>query len=184
MPERLNSSDNEANKGYEKRNTLNDIRSVGATKPLGYLPFSHIMELGETPENLIAESSSRGLEYKTIQPNDVSSSNSILYVFDREALQKLLDERRQILEDVQWPTEAESFVHYIAQHKAPQETELFDVVADAFADFTNPGRKTFPKPLTTRQKINITITKMIGAPQFARNRIAFNKQLKERKSLK
>lgn len=182
MQEILNSSGDEGRKNQEKsRNTLDDIRSVGTEKPLGYLSFSFIRRFEATPEQLVAESSAKGLEYIVVIQPDLppSSPNPILYVYDRETLQKLLDQKRQILEGVKWPTEAGMFVHHIAGNKAPPETDLYDVVADSFADYTNPGRKTFPKPLTVKQIVNITIVKMLGTFQFARSRRKFNRMLKD-----
>lgn len=187
MSETFNPPGNEEKRDQvvDVRDVLTDITSVGKEKPLGCLSFSHISEFGETSEHLIANSLSRGLEYVVVQiDHENYAPDPVLYVYDKVALQELLDQRKQLLEEVNWPIETKAFVDHLAKNNAPQETALFDLVADAFADYTNPGRLTYPKPLTKRQWIGITFAKMFMKPQTLRNQKEFYHRLHEKKSLK
>lgn len=163
------------------RNTLTDITLVGPEKPLGYLSFSFIANFGERPQQLITESETKGLNHRVIEVGSGETADQLLYVYDKEALQKLLDNRREVLEKVDWPIDADEFVEHVSKNNAPQETDLFDVVADAFADYENVGRKTYPKPLTTSQRFKIALTKLVSASQFAGKRRAFYQELNRKR---
>ena len=184
MSENIEAAPSSHSKVDTKRNILNDLTSVGPEKPLGYLSFGHITQFGQTPENLAIEAERRGLSHQVTTDQGPEGPVKFLYFYDPISLQELLDKKKTILEAANWPTSSKEFVDYSSNNKAPQETDLFDVVADAFADYTNPGRKTYPRPLTTKQKIGIILTKFIGSSQFARNRRDFNRKLQERRPSK
>lgn len=115
---------------------LADLRNVGPNKPMGYLPLDAIKRnCNTTPEALQSELCAKGLKAEELYHNPHA-----LVVWDEDALQSLLDKNQETLMASKWPTDANEFAEYIMQHSAPAYTVLFDVVADAFADYRSPGR--------------------------------------------
>jgi hypothetical protein len=112
---------------------------VGPEKPLGYLPIDTIINVcKENPQQLTEEAKRKGLLVKYIHyqyHNDIH-----LYMADQDALEELLQQNADVLKASGWPLEPEKFIEYIAFKFAPEKTKLRDVVSDAFADYTNPGR--------------------------------------------
>jgi hypothetical protein len=124
---------------------LNDLRKVGKDKPLGYLPLSTIQEECRTdPDALESELRDKGIKTLRI-PFNVDDEAPALFAYDEAALTQHLNRNKQILESAGWPTEPEKFIDHLKVF-APHRSELFDVIADAFADADNPYRLHKPKP--------------------------------------
>lgn len=119
--------------------TIDDLDRVGPGKPLGYLPVSTVIKLGFDVTALMLKYAGKGLRTFVVSQEDSNVSSGALYVFDREALARLLESRRQVLVDAGWPTDPESFVLRLKE-TADRKTALYDLIADAFADKTNWGR--------------------------------------------
>lgn len=118
---------------------LSDLRMVSSEKPLGYLPLSTIVtHCHTTPEAITAEAEARGLQSAIKEGGNTGSG--ALYIWDEGALNTLLQNNAETLTQASWPTEASSFVDTVERIHAPNRTPLFDLIADAFADNTNPGR--------------------------------------------
>jgi hypothetical protein len=123
----------------EKQNHLDDLRKVGKEKPLGYLPIDTITKIcNETIENIAKEAKIKGLSLKRFRREQTKSG--VLYVYDKKSLGELLQKNSSTLQEAGWPTDPSAFVWKVSSTTAPNKTKLFDVIADAFADYTNQGR--------------------------------------------
>ncbi len=133
-----------------KMTLLNDLRKVGPSKPLGYLPISTITELcGVTVEDMIQEAEQKGLSTRIIYGNVYSGA---LYVWDETALNSHLAKHSNILGEAGWPMETVPFIEMTDRVTAPSKTPLFDLIADAYGDSRNPGRLTLHKNPTSDAK--------------------------------
>lgn len=130
----------------ESRRVLRDLRGVGPSKPLGMLPVEVIHACGETPERLATEAEGRGLYVHQTADADRRDSaprpdrRANLYVADRAALEAVLARHESTLAAAGWPSTGEAYVGRVASELVQADTPLFDVVADSFADYANPGR--------------------------------------------
>ncbi|MBI2472946.1 hypothetical protein HYV70_00110 [Candidatus Uhrbacteria bacterium] len=120
---------------------LDDLRKVGPEKPLGYLPIRTLNEFGIRPE-MLQEQLDRLDGVKTLMLSEEESrkAGGALYAYHESSLKKFLEENRQILIEIQWPTDPEEFIRSL-KNTVPEKTALFDLIADAFCDKTNPGRR-------------------------------------------
>jgi len=125
----------------ELRVILADLCGVGPRKPLGYLPLGTIRDAGADPVTLAAELSGQGLTVLSFGEDECHIGSGALYAFDNDAMALLLGHHRNLLATEQWALEPEAFVRQLATHAAEPQTEVFDVIADAFADFNNPNRR-------------------------------------------
>ncbi len=116
---------------------LNDLLRVGPDKPLGYLPLNTIREECKVnPLDVAKYLKRRGLEIKAWKQSFCKVWSGALFVYDRESLQKLLDQHSGILIEANWPSQADDFVVQVATTLA-KSPALFDLVATAFADYQN-----------------------------------------------
>jgi hypothetical protein len=120
---------------------LDDLRKVGPEKPLGYLPISTLVKicrvnLGQMEEEL----KQRGLKTVVLGEEESEVDGGALYAYDEQALSSLLENNRTTLQESGWPTEPEAFVQHL-KVSAGHKTDLFDLIAEAFGDKTNPLRK-------------------------------------------
>jgi hypothetical protein len=115
---------------------LDDLRLVGTTKLLGYLPLSTIVKLCQAdPQALIAQAAARGLSARIFAEGECDVASGALYVFAAAGLSEFLcvPENAQVLRQNQWPTEAHAYVHKVATEFAEREA-LYDLVALSFND--------------------------------------------------
>ena len=119
---------------------IEDIENVGPNKAIGYLPYFFIESTGIPLETLIDNAREKGLVAKFYKPEECSVYSGALYVYDREALQILLNNNTETLEHSGWPKEAQDFFEYHVTNHAEGKTPLFDLIADCYADYENPGR--------------------------------------------
>jgi hypothetical protein len=120
---------------------LDDLRNIGPDKPLGYLPISTINKyLKSDMQNLIREAEEKGLFVKIFRDGEVPITGGALFMADVTALDQLIKLHERTLKAFGWPIEPKEFLEYVATRHAPNKTKLFDVVADAFADYINTGR--------------------------------------------
>lgn len=117
---------------------LAEIRDVGSGKPMGYVLLSKITGVcNTTPDILIEEAQQKGLKTDVIE---LRPEIPALFVWDEEVLQELLDAHKIVLEDADWPTNAQGFVERVVVEYAPERTKLFDLIADAYGDYRSPLR--------------------------------------------
>ncbi len=141
----MENNGNEIGRTNEKQNfdaLLSDLRLVGPEKPLGYLPVSTLIDLCKVnPDEIIEELKKKGLKTITLNQEDSRiGSMGALYVYDEDALTSLLKNNEAVLKKANWPTDPELFIKHL-KNTAEAKTELFNLVADAFGDKINPGRK-------------------------------------------
>lgn len=127
--------------GQKIENLLDDLRRVGPGKPLGYLPLSTLMEKCHIdPKAMREELENKGLKVMILTGGETGVGSGALFAYDEESLKKFLEEKAAILKKAGWPTNPESFIRHL-RISADKKTDLFDLIADAFGDKTNPGRK-------------------------------------------
>ena len=120
---------------------LNDVKRVGPEKPLGYVAISDLTDVCKIdPSKLKKELEQKGLKTILFGQGESIVNGEALYVYDENSLKSLLDNNHTMLVKSGWPTEPESFVRNL-NTPVDQGTDLFDLIADAFGDKTNIGRK-------------------------------------------
>ncbi|SRR3989344_2087035 len=119
---------------------LSDLLDVGPEKPLGYLPLDTIRNYCHVdPAEVAKYLQQRGLETREWAQSFCNVGSGALYVYDRASLQNLLNQKSKVLVEANWPTQVDDFVVKVATICA-KSPDLFNLVADAFADYKNPGR--------------------------------------------
>ena len=119
---------------------LNNLLDIGPDKPLGYLPLFTLRDLCMVDPIEVAEYlRQRGLETREWDQSFCHVGSGALYAYDRRSLQILLDRNLKVLNEAGWPNQADDFVVQVAT-TCVEQPHLFDLVADAFADYQNPGR--------------------------------------------
>ena len=117
---------------------LADLLNVGVNKPMGYLACGDIESVCRvSADDVMNGLKDRGLQvvlYKKLPQKIVPN---IVFVYDRTALQKLLNENADILFNSNWPMEADGFVDAVAHKTAQPGTELFNLIALAFGNPKN-----------------------------------------------
>jgi hypothetical protein len=117
-------------------NAVDDLYLVGENKPLGYLPIPTIIAAQYKPENVAANLESCGLRTRLCAAGDCSIESGALYVWDYEALGKLLDGNRKVLDDAGWPSEPDAFVQQVIREHVSKShfPNLYSLIARAFGD--------------------------------------------------
>ncbi|MBB3267686.1 hypothetical protein FHW79_005351 [Azospirillum sp. OGB3] len=129
---------------------MRSLRDVGSAKPIGYLPIQTITKTCGMPlADAIAEAEVRGLAWRVVDAPPASHiASGALYVWDRVALQALLDANRNILEIADWPLDPDAFVEKVDHVLVHQEVfpALFELIGAAFNDdrFRDPQRTRRP----------------------------------------
>lgn len=119
--------------------SLDDIRNIGPEKPLGTLTLEIIRDRFHiNPAKLAQEARAKGLFVKFTEETPVHPP--ALYVADKTALAALLERHAETLQAAGWTTNPDDFIENVSHIQVLHKTKLYDVVADAFAHYTNPGR--------------------------------------------
>jgi len=118
-----------------------DLTRVGPDKPLGYLPLDTL----DDPDGLKCMLESRGLEVLVLDEAASHVRSGAMVAYDHRALGELLRAGSCVLENSGWPVDARAFALYQMTHNAPFRTALYDLVADAYADYGNPYRTDKPQ---------------------------------------
>ena len=142
-------------KDQSKKKYLNHLLDIGPDKPMGYLPLNDIRNLCKVNYiELMNYLKQKGLEVKKWDRSFCSVGSGALYAYDKNSLQNLLDHNFSILDDADWPRKADEFVVKVATTYA-NKPFLYDLVADAFGDYYNPGK--INKPNILKRLINYII---------------------------
>lgn len=113
---------------------IQDLLRVGPNKPLGYLPLDTIITIcGLSPYAIKQDMEARGLKTKFFTKTMCSISSGALFVWDEDALRKILETHSGVLNHCGWPSEPEEFVTKVAIDTA-EDGELYKVVGKCFAD--------------------------------------------------
>lgn len=121
---------------------MSDLLSVGQDKPMGNLPTATIKYNGFTVDDVAERLKAKEGIVVKLFPASERGGKEALVAYHRNSLQKLLDtgNNPQILNDNNWPTDADAFVKKVETEMAPTKP-LDDLVAAAFADRTRPERQ-------------------------------------------
>lgn len=120
---------------------MDDLLLVGERKTIGYLPLETIRNLCLCePKTLQIVLNSMGLHTLMRRESKCRIGSGALYAYHKEQLKAFLFERISVLEPQGWPVEPEAFVEKLMSCTAKSPSLLFDLIADAFGDSSNPGR--------------------------------------------
>lgn len=118
----------------DKLRAWSGLDKVGPGKPVGYLPIDTIKGyIGKDLDEVVKYLEDKGLEVRLFTDFGWPGLDGSLYAYDRAALQKLLDENKQILIDSGWPTDADDFVANL-KVDAKIGTPIYKLIAKAFDD--------------------------------------------------
>ncbi len=119
----------------ERRALLPSLTEVGPSKPVGYLPLHTIEEFVQlTPEAIAAAAAARGLATAQFGPTACCIKSGALYVYHREALATLLQERADAARAAGLPLDPDRFVAHIANVWFDKDHPSYPIIATAFAD--------------------------------------------------
>lgn len=113
---------------------LTDLTDVGPTKPLGYLPLQTLRGYHIDLQQLEATLLARGLSVLRTDPTESHIRSGALYAYHEPSLRALLERSARVLTVAAWPTEPTAFVQAVDTLTAPRDTELYELVAEAFGD--------------------------------------------------
>jgi len=121
---------------------LKDLSMVGPDKPIGYLPLNTLNKMGINYEDAKIFFENRGLKTLMLDEEKSNVVNGAFYVYDVEFLNRFLnrEDNINILKKNNWPIDADEFIKHLNESAEPK-SKLFDLIADAFADFKNLNRK-------------------------------------------
>lgn len=123
----------------------NSLVGLGPNKPLGSLGFDSMSEARRAAADAKASIEAQGRRAGALVKK--SKAGVWAYVWDHEAVASLLLAAREDLPR-RWAQASfrrgephpAGFVAYLRGHRAEPKTALFDLIADAYADKTGPGR--------------------------------------------
>ena len=119
-------------KEKRKEELLNDLRLVGEEKPLGYLPILTLRKICIDPQKMREELESKGIVVVEFKDEECRVPGGALYAYDRNALGRLLESGKTILEKNGWPTEPDGFVRNLKVFG--EDPDLYRLIMHAFAD--------------------------------------------------
>ena len=109
---------------------------VGPQKPLGYLGWATIQEHGYDVESLAEYFEDSGMCTLMVEPECGHSTCGLLYVYDPDSLQALLDKHADILRAEGWPKDADAFVSLVSDEPVDghKHMALYRLIGVAFND--------------------------------------------------
>lgn len=122
-------------KPTEATSLLRSLGRVGPAKPVGYLPLYTIRNVAKVEVNeVIASAAARGLASAQFGPEECCIKSGALYVYDREALTRLLRDHTDLLAAAETPLDPDHFVTRIAAVWVEPDHPLYPIIAQAFGD--------------------------------------------------
>jgi hypothetical protein len=112
---------------------VHDARRVGPLKPVSALYALSEADVGLLKRAAIIPATAKVLFLANKVPGE-SQEVSRTYVYDDDALTKILNSNKALLESKGWPTDAESFLRRINGEEVPQTDPIHGVIAIAFGD--------------------------------------------------
>ena len=124
---------------------IDDLDRVGKKKPMAYLPLNTIRYNNQQdPAVILEQMKQRGFYAEILMNNEPTSrisDDGWLFVADLDSLSKLLNKNADLLDEYGWPTDPGKFIKRTTiRGSAHPNTKLFDLIADAYGDYENPGR--------------------------------------------
>jgi len=128
--------------------------NIGPNKPMGYIIMDE-ERIFTMLDAVIKILEARGNQAIVLKPSEGHSLFPTLFAWNDVSVQRLLDENAGVLSAAGWPQTSEEFVKRVANQFVPSPSKLFDLIADAFGDKTNPGRTQFcsSRPKSTEVKV-------------------------------
>jgi len=124
-----------AEKFLEKTRDL----TLGPDKTMGYVMIDDQTKV-EMFHSVAELLEARGNKAMIIGPSDSHFNFPVLFTWNEQYLQELIDKNADVIKAAGWSTTPEAFVKRVANESVESSSELFDLVADAFGDKKNPGR--------------------------------------------
>jgi hypothetical protein len=113
---------------------LNDLRCVGPSKPIGYLPLSTLIEAGWTQYMATDWARERSLKARVVLPGQSPYITSAVYVWDSQAMQALLDLNAHLVTRNGWTPVSEEFVEQLVNRRAETGSDLYQLIGYMFGD--------------------------------------------------
>ncbi|HZR73731.1 hypothetical protein [Bradyrhizobium sp.] len=115
--------------------SLRSLAEVGPAKPVGYLPLDTIRNFTTLSVEAVAnEARARGLAAAQFDSDACCIKSGALYVYDREALAKVLKAQAGAVAIAGLPNEPDRFVAQIASVWYPEDDPAYRVIAAAFGE--------------------------------------------------
>jgi hypothetical protein len=118
----------------ERNRILRSLILIGPKKAVGYLPLYTIEGLGLRSEDIQTECASKDLVAVELGSTVCCIQSGALYVYDRSALEKLLNSSSANLKANDWPTDPDAFVRAIAMTWMEADHTIMPLIRKAFAD--------------------------------------------------
>ena len=119
---------------------LNSLADIGAEKPHGYLPLYTVRDvLHLDPHALAREAESKGLPTVIVGADECCIKSGALYVFDRAALQRILQSPPATSLSSGWPLSVDQFVARIGGDWVEPTHPVAPVIQRAFGE--RPSRE-------------------------------------------
>jgi hypothetical protein len=120
----------------EQREMLRSLLEVGPSKPVGYLPLSAIRAAKSVPEIITISALADGLAAIEFPPGACCIESGALYVYDRVALDALLQRHAGDAAAAGLPLQADAFVARIAAFWFDRNHRAHPIIAAAFGEAT------------------------------------------------
>jgi hypothetical protein len=119
----------------KRKALLSNLTGVGSTKPVGYLPLHTIKNFVKlSPETIAADATARGLMAAPFGPDTCCIKSGALYVYDREALARLLQLQADAVSVAGLPHDPDRFVAHIAAVWYAEDHPAYRIIAKAFGE--------------------------------------------------
>jgi hypothetical protein len=114
---------------------LRSLTRVGPEKPVGYLPLNTLVNFAEVePARVSAEAIARGIAAVQFGPDECCIQSGALYLYDPQALGRLLQAHADTLAATGMPTEPEPFIAQIAAVWIEADHPAYRIIAKAFGE--------------------------------------------------
>lgn len=118
-----------------RQDMLREHLSVDSRKPVSYLPIGTIEKfLGLSVDDYIRTAQERGHSAVVTAADRSPIKSGTVHLFDRAALQRILDQSSDALELANFPVLAADFVVAIGQNWLSSDHPIIHVVRQAFGD--------------------------------------------------
>lgn len=116
-----------------------DLRALGAHKPLGYLPIRTVLRFGAPSlEAYTASLDQAGIRSVVLGPDQCCIASGAVYACSPEHLQGVLTRSAPLLAQQGWSTDIDDFVRRVAAEWLPDGSPLMPVIRAAFGDASSP----------------------------------------------
>jgi hypothetical protein len=119
----------------QKSTILRSLIKIGPSKPISYLPLYTIRDILQMePHVLVRDAEARGISAAVFGPDRCCIKSGALYLFDRRAVEHLMQSSRSILSASGWPLDADQFVARIAREWIDPAHPVAPVIKQAFGE--------------------------------------------------